>query len=173
MTTVTSPSPMFPGAPTVSVDLPQGWEALHRAGSLLAARGPGQAYAPTLDVLEVRAATGAVGVDVARAVREVGDSAPERLQGVTSAPFRCVISGLPFVGLDRSWVDEVGGSVVEVHLFHATAPLVDGGVSLLVRLVGTCGGDRVQEDYAVLRRMALAASVVPWREPLPSAGAAR
>lgn len=159
MTTVTYPSERFPAPPALSLDLPDGWEATQAAGTVLAARRPAAGF---MTNVVVRVEHREEGFEVARAVQEIQGSAPARPQGVASPPFQAEISGLVFVGLDLSWVDDAVGTVLQVHLFHALAPLVPGGATLMIQLIGSCGGSEAATEYEVLQAVLRTATVTPW-----------
>lgn len=164
MTSISSPSELFPAPPTVSLDLPEGWEPASTPGTLLSARRPGAEGAFMSNVL-VRVEHREDGFTVDRAVEEIRATAAERAQGETAGVFRGPIDGLDFDGIDLSWVDERAGTLLQVHLFHTLEPLVPGGAVNLLQFVGTCGASTAATDYPVLKTIFLSARVTPWRVP--------
>ncbi len=158
MTTVTYPSERFPAPPALSLDLPEGWEATHARGTLLAARRSGAGFRTNV---VVRVEHRDDGFEVSRAVEEIEASAPARPQGVASPRFKGEIGGLTFVGLDLSWVDDQMGTILQVHLFHALEPPVPGGTVQMIQLIGSCGGPGAVTDYEVLQSVLGSATITP------------
>lgn len=159
MTTVTYPSERFPAPPALVLDLPDGWEAVQAAGTVLAARKPATGF---MTNVVVRVEHREEGFEAARAVEEIQGSAPARPQGVASPPFQAEIGELTFVGLDLSWVDDEVGTILQVHLFHALAPLVPGGATQMVQLIGSCGGPDAAAEYEALQAVLRSATITPW-----------
>ncbi|WP_295699817.1 hypothetical protein [Lapillicoccus sp.] len=162
MTTISSPSELFPAPPEVSLDLPQGWEPTTAPGALLSARKPGADRDFMSNVL-VRVEHREDDFTVDRAVEEIRATAAGRAQGETAGVFRGEIDGCVFDGIDLSWVDDRAGTLLQVHLFHTLEPVVPGGAVNLLQLVGTCGGSAAATDYPVIKTIIRSARVVPWK----------
>lgn len=164
MTTISSPSELFPTPPGVSLELPEGWEPTSAPGALLAARKPGPVGQFMSNVI-VRVDHREDGFTVDRAIEEIRADAAQRTQGETAGVFRGEIDDCAFDGIDLSWVDQRAGTLLQVHLFHTLEPLVTGGAVTLLQLVGTCGGGTAAADYPVLKSILRSARVTPWKVP--------
>lgn len=163
MTTISSPSELFPAPPAVSIDFPDGWEPTSAPGALLSARKPGAPDAFMSNVL-VRVVHREDGFTVDRAVEELRADATQRTQGETAGVFRGEIDGCAFDGMDLSWVDDRAGTLLQVHLFHVLEPVAAGGAVMLLQLVGTCGGSAAAVDYPAIKEILLSTRVTPWRD---------
>ena len=112
------PGPAAPSPPSVTVEVPEGWDALPAGSDLLRARGTGAAGEPV--EVTVRSHTGPVGYAATDLVDALADGVTR--PGTEVEPsFVVEIGGREWVARNISW-DESSGPVVEVHL----AAVVDG-----------------------------------------------
>ncbi|EWT06413.1 hypothetical protein N864_21630 [Intrasporangium chromatireducens Q5-1] len=160
MTTLTHPSVQFPGPPTVSLDVPDGWVPVHRPGLLLAAKLPReQAFAPNV-VVNVEAYAPGLGVDAPMArMREMARSR----SGHASEPYAAQLGDREFVGLDSSWPDDEVETILQANLFHVVEPEGGTGPRWLVQLTGAVGGPTAEQDYDLVRKVLLTTTVSPWQ----------
>src|SRR3954467_12864859 len=102
MTTLTYPSPLFPGPPSVAIDIPEDWEAVNAPRTTLAARLPREgAFAPNV-VVSIEECPPAYELEASFAqLREMATSRG----GAVSEPFSAELAGHTFVGCDASWPD--------------------------------------------------------------------
>ena len=141
------PGPAAPAPPPVTLEVPDGWNALPAGGDLILARGTGSAGEPVeVAVRHHTASPGfgasdlvdALAADVGRAGTEVEPS------------FVVDIGGREWVARNISW-DEPDGPVVEVHLAASVEPAGDGDLSRLVVATGRVRGSGLDADYDVLQ----------------------
>lgn len=163
-TTIGSPTELFPGPPTVSLDVPDDWVATPAPDAVLAARRPGEAGEFMSNVV-VRVDHREDGFVVDRAVEEIRRNAASRPSGESAGVFRGEIDGVPFDGVDISWVDERAGTILQVHLFSAVPPVVEGGATYLVQMIGSVGAARAEVDYPTIKQIMLSARIDPWSGP--------
>jgi hypothetical protein len=149
MTTLTYPSAQFPGPPSVSVQIPEGWAPVRVPGTLLAARQAesGGRFAPNV---VVRGFTRSGDFTIGRALGELKAYVDERTDGEMDAPFSVEIEDVPFVGVNVSWTDEKVGDVVQAHLFAGARR---GQVVDLIQVTGSVGGEQVSSDYETLQQL--------------------
>ncbi|NNM48060.1 hypothetical protein [Knoellia koreensis] len=149
MTTLTYPSAQFPGPPSVSVQIPDGWAPVRVPGTLLAARRAqsGGRFAPNV---VVRGFTRSGDFTIGRALGELKAYVDERTDGEMDAPFSVEIEDVPFVGVNVSWTDEKVGDVVQAHLFAGARR---GQVVDLIQVTGSVGGEQVSSDYETLQQL--------------------
>jgi hypothetical protein len=149
MTTLTYPSAQFPGPPSVSVDVPEGWAPVRVPGTLLAARRADTAgrFAPNL---VVRGFTRSGDFTIGRALGELRSYVEDRAQGQMDPPFALELDGVPFVGVNVSWTDERVGDVVQAHLFAGARR---GQVVDLIQVTGSVGGEQVGAEYDTLQQL--------------------
>lgn len=141
------PGPAAPPPPSVTVEVPEGWDAVPSGPDLLRARGTGTAGAPV--ELVVRSHCGPVGYAAADLVEALA-AGTSRPGSEIEAPFVVAIGGREWVARNISW-DESSGPVVEVHLAAAVEPAADDEVSRLVVAIGTVRGADLDADYDVLQ----------------------
>jgi len=148
-TTLTYPSVQFPGPPSVSVDIPDGWSAVRVPGTLLAARRTDTAgrFAPNV---VVRGFTRSGDFTIGRALGELKGYVEDRTGGQMDAPFALEIDTVPFVGVNVSWRDERVGDVVQAHLFAGARR---GQVVDLIQVTGSVGGEQVVAEYSSLQTL--------------------
>jgi len=141
------PGPTAPPPPPVTVEVPEGWDALPPGPHLLHARGPGAAGDPV--ELSVRSHTGPAGYSAIDHVDALaGDT---RRPGTDVEPsFLVEIGGREWVARNISW-DESTGPVIEVHLAAALDAVPEHSVSRLVVAVGRVRGATLDDDYDVLQ----------------------
>jgi len=142
MTLISSNSEQFPAPPTVTLDLPEDWEAAPMPGAILSCRGP--LVDNRAPIIAVRYSTQPLTYDLGDAMREVGAFARQRPDGEVEEPFRAPIGGLELVGVNASWTDPTIGEVVQVHMFAGTR---SGGLLRLLHITGTVGGETIEDDY--------------------------
>jgi hypothetical protein len=149
MTTLTYPSAQFPGPPSISVDIPEGWAAVRVPGTLLAARrsDTGGTFAPNV---VVRGFTRSGDFTIGRALAELRSYVEDRADGQMDAPFALEIEKIPFVGVNVSWTDERVGDVVQAHLFAGARR---GQVVDLIQVTGSVGGEQAGSEYVSLQRL--------------------
>ena len=149
MTTLTYPSAQFPGPPTVSVDIPEGWAAVRVPGTLLAARRADTegTFAPNV---VVRGFTRSGDFTIGRALAELKSYVEDRNDGQMDAPFALEIEQIPFVGVNVSWSDDRVGDVVQAHLFAGARR---GQVVDLIQVTGSVGGEQAGSEYESLQRL--------------------
>jgi hypothetical protein len=148
-TTLTYPSAQFPGPPSVSVDIPEGWSPVRVPGTLLAARrtDTGGRFAPNV---VVRGFTRSGDFTVGRALGELKSYVQDRADGQMDAPFAVEIDAVPFVGVNVSWRDDRVGDVVQAHLFAGARR---GQVVDLIQVTGSVGGEQVGVEYSSLQTL--------------------
>jgi hypothetical protein len=118
MPTLKYPSEQFPGPPSVTVEIPDGWSPVRVPGTLLAARrnDTGGRFAPNV---VVGGFTRSGDFTIGRALAELKSYVEDRTGGEMDAPFALEIESVPFVGVNVSWKDEavgdVGGEQVDVE----------------------------------------------------------
>jgi len=149
MTTLTYPSAQFPGPPSISVDIPQGWAPVRVPGTLLAARRADTAgrFAPNL---VVRGFTRSGDFTIGRALAELKAYVQDRSEGQMDAPFAIELEEVPFVGVNVSWTDDRVGDVVQAHLFAGARR---GQVVDLIQVTGSVGGEQVGSEYDTLQQL--------------------
>jgi hypothetical protein len=149
MTTLTYPSAQFPGPPSISVDIPEGWSAVRVPGTLLAARRAGTdgRFAPNV---VVRGFTRSGDFTIGRALAELRSYVQDRTDGQMDAPYAHAIEQIPFVGVNVSWSDERVGDVVQAHLFAGARR---GQVVDLIQVTGSVGGEQAGSEYVSLQRL--------------------
>jgi hypothetical protein len=149
MTTLTYPSAQFPGPPSISVDIPEGWAPVRVPGTLLAARRADTSgrFAPNV---VVRGFTRSGDFTIGRALGELKAYVDERSDGQMDAPFALEIEQVPFVGVNVSWTDERVGDVVQAHLFAGARR---GQVVDLIQVTGSVGGEQVGSEYDTLQQL--------------------
>jgi hypothetical protein len=149
MATLTYPSAQFPGPPSVSVDIPEGWAPVRVPGTLLAARRADTSgrFAPNL---VVRGFTRSGDFTIGRALAELRAYVDDRSDGQMDAPFALEIEQVPFVGVNVSWTDERVGDVVQAHLFAGARR---GQVVDLIQVTGSVGGAQVGSEYDTLQQL--------------------
>ncbi len=139
------PGPAAPSPPSVTVEVPDGWDCVPAGSDLLRARGTG-AGDEAVEVA-VRSHTGPVGYAASDLVDALADGV-NRPGTEVEPSFVVEIGGREWVARNISW-DESTGPVVEVHL----AAAVDGSadVSRLVVATGRVRGATLDADYDVLQ----------------------
>jgi hypothetical protein len=141
------PGPAAPPPPTVTVEVPDGWDALPAGPDLLRARGTGAAGDPV--EVSVRHHTGPAGYEATDLVEALGLGST-RAGTEVEPSFVVEIGGREWVARNISW-DESTGPVVEVHLASAVEADAADGVSRLVLATGRVSGATLDADYDVLQ----------------------
>ncbi len=149
MSTLKYPSEQFPGPPSITVDIPDGWSPVRVPGTLLAARRAqkGDTFAPNL---VIRGSTRSAEFTIGRALAELEAFVRERPDGEMDEPFEVEIAEVPFVGVNVSWTDETVGDVVQAHLFAGARR---GQVVDLIQVTGSVGGPEVEVEYSTLQQL--------------------
>jgi hypothetical protein len=147
--TLAYPSRQFPGPPSVSVDIPDGWSPVRVPGTLLAARRTSTAgvFAPNV---VIRGFTRSAQFTVGRALTELKRFVEQQRSGEMEPPFEVEIDGVPFVGVNVSWTDDTVGDVVQAHLFAGARR---GQVVDLVQVTGSVGGPEAGTEYDRVQRV--------------------
>ena len=118
MPLVTYPSPVVPGPPPLTIEMPDTWEQVWAPETLFAIREPERTDGSFLTNI------------VARHYHRGGDFGPEKAVadlkadaeakgGELGQTFETEIDGTTFFGAATSIVDENAGTIVQVHLFAA------------------------------------------------------
>ena len=149
MTTIAYPSELFPGPPSVAVDLPADWTAVRVPGTLLAARRTDSdgRFAPNL---VIRGFTRSGDFSLGMALRELKEFVDQRDGGTMDDPFEVSIDEVPYVGINVSWTDDNVGDVVQAHLFAGARR---GQVIDLVQVTGSVGGEHVATQYETVQQV--------------------
>jgi hypothetical protein len=146
MRTISYPSAAFPGPPHIELDLPDGWSPLRLGGVLMAAR---EVSAPTgfASNVVVKGYARDLHFDVREVMRDLHAFAGDQPSGVVDDPFRLTIGGVPWLGVNVSWVDPEIGQLLQAHLI---AGWERGTFLDLVHVVGAVGGGDVMRAYQSL-----------------------
>ena len=146
MRTITYPSEAFPGPPSAELDLPDGWAPLRVAGSFMAAR---EVSAPTgfASNVIVRGYARDLQFDVREVTQDLRAFAHGQPSGVVDEPFRLTLGGVPWLGVNVSWVDPDIGQLLQAHLI---AGWERGTFLDLVHVVGAVGGGDIMRAYQSL-----------------------
>jgi hypothetical protein len=141
------PGPAAPSPPSVTVEVPDGWDAVPPGSDLLRARGSGATGEPV--EVAVRHHTGPAGLAATELVESLTDDTSR--PGTEVEPsFVVEIGGREWVARNVSW-DESTGPVVEVHLAAAVEDAPDDDVSRLVVATGRVRGATLDADYDLLQ----------------------
>ena len=141
------PGPGAPSPPSVTVEVPDGWDTLPAGPDLLRVRGTGAAGAPV--EVSVRGHAGPVGYAATDLVDDLAGDATR--PGTEVEPsFVVEIGGREWVARNISW-DEATGPVVEVHLAAAVDAEAGDDVSRLVVATGRVRGATLDADYDLLQ----------------------
>ncbi|WP_392543724.1 hypothetical protein [Oryzobacter telluris] len=138
------PGPAAPPLPAVTLEVPEGWEALPAGSGLLRARGTGSAGDP----IEVGVAAHGVaeGTAAQGLVEEVTDAgAPEGSE--VEPAFVVEIGGREWAARNLTW-DEPSGPVVEVVLATSSG---DDASARFVVATGRVRGQGLEDDYDTLQ----------------------
>ena len=141
------PGPAAPPPPPVTLEVPEGWDALPPGSDLLRARGAGAAGDPVEVVVGHH--TGPAGFAATDLVDAL-DEHPERPGAEVEPTFVVEIGGREWVARHVSW-DESEGPVVEVHLASAVDRGPDDDLSRLVVATGRVRGAALETDYDLVQ----------------------
>lgn len=159
MSTLVYPSPDFPGLPSVTFDVPDGWEPVHVPGTTMAAKQPRPgAFAPNV-VVSIEQCGPDFTVDAS--LSQIGDMAQSR-GGEVSDPYAAQLAGVEYVGCDATWPDPDVDTILQANLFTIVRPERDGAASFVVQLTGAVGGATAEEDYDPIRSVISSVRVTPW-----------
>lgn len=149
MPTLSHPSEQFPGPPSVTLEVPDGWVPVRVPGTLLAARASAVAegFAPHV---VVRGFSRDRSCTMGRIVGELRDAVLARRDGEIDEPFTVDLGAVPFVGVSVSWTDERIGTVVQTHLFAGARR---SGLVELVQVAGSVAGADLDAQYGALQEV--------------------
>lgn len=163
MTRLTFPSVTFPGRPSLSLDLPPGWQpvptAAGIAGAALAAVRtdvPGPFRANVFVVIDEVPPDHAVHVDLAAVER----AAAQRRDGVVGDVRTRNLSGVTFFGRDLTHTDETAGPLLVSSLFGFVRRDADR-VLVRITVTGTISLADGAADHAALHRIVGGLQVAP------------
>lgn len=131
------------------LEVPGGWEQVPVPETVIAVRRvpDGRGFAPNVVVISTPDLPARE--RPARALQQVRETAARRRDGEVSDSFAARLAGVEFVGCDVAFNDDSAGTLVQVHLFGAL-PRAGGRIDL-VQLTGTVAGDRVEQDYPLVK----------------------
>jgi hypothetical protein len=159
MTSLTHPSVDFPGPPTVTLEVPDGWEPVHRPGLLLAAKLPREGrFAPNVVVGVEACPPGFSAEEPMGRMRELARSRA----GQASETYAAQLGEHEFVGCDSTWPDETLETILQANLFHVLWPRGTDHPGWLVQLTGAVAGPSAEADYELIRDVIMTARVTPW-----------
>lgn len=163
MTTLAFPSVVFPGRPTLALDVPDGWQSVPAAGEgvnvVLAALRPlpDDVFAPnivvTLDELFPEHS-------VRHDLDGVATTAAHRRDGSVGEVYTRTIGGLTFFARDLSYVDDLAGTLLVSNLFGFLRRAVDGGY-LWVTVTATIGSVDHRADYDTVHALVNGLRITP------------
>lgn len=159
MSTLVYPSPAFPGPPSVTFDVPDGWEPVHAPGTTMAATLPRpRGFAPSV-VVSIDQCGPDFTLDSSLAQIE---SVAQSRGGTVSEPFAARLAGAEYVGCDATWPDPEVDTILQANLF--TLVRAEGGPAAchVVQLTGAVGGATAEEDYDLIRSVISSVRVTPW-----------
>jgi hypothetical protein len=167
MTSLMYPSVDFPGPPSVSLDVPDGWQPVHRPGLLLAAKLPREGqFAPNVVVGVEPCPPGFSAEEPMGRMRELARSR----SGQASEVYAAVLGEHEFVGCDSTWPDETLETVLQANLFHVLWPQGSEHPGWLVQLTGAVAGPSAEADYELIREVIMTARIRPWSPDAESDG---
>lgn len=146
MHTVQYPSPVVPGPPPLSLEMPAGWEQVWAPDSLIAIRqteAPGDFRANVVVRFFQRVAP--FGPDEAYA--ELGEYATTLTQGALGPRKVMPIAGREWVGADITFEDARIGAIGQVHWLTASA---QNDVLDVIQVTGSYAAPRREQDYALI-----------------------
>jgi hypothetical protein len=162
MSTLAYPSADFPGQPSVSFEVPEGWEPAHAPGTTMAARLPrAGAFAPNV-VVSIEQCGPAFRVE--DSLEQIRTMATSR-GGAVSEPYAAELGDAQFVGCDATWPDPDVETVLQANLFHVVSSGGPGTAAHLVQLTGAVGGPGAESDYELIRQILTTVRVTPWDGP--------
>lgn len=138
------PSEVFPGPPSVTVDVPETWAPVRVGGTLLSCRRieSDHGFAPNVVVRGFQRTSDFTMRDALAELRGFVDGQP---QGSIDEPFEIELDEVPFLGVNVSWDDPEIGTVVQIHLFAGSRR---GRIVDLVQVTGSVGGADAETAYA-------------------------
>ena len=159
MSTLAYPSADFPGQPSVSLEVPEGWEPAHAPGTTMAARLPREGdFAPNV-VISIEQCGPAFRVE--DSLEQIRTMATSR-GGAVSEPYAAELGDAHFVGCDATWPDPDVETVLQANLFHVVSSGRPGTAAHLVQLTGGVGGPGAETDYELIRQVLTTVRVTPW-----------
>jgi hypothetical protein len=147
MTTVSYPSERYPAPPTVSVDIPDGWETLSVPAVAIAARQAPEKADFTPNVI-VRVGTRAAQDQVADVLMEIAGAMQGRPGAEIGSPEAVELDGTAWTRVRVTWTDAQGLPIRQTHL--STGVPRDEQVQDFIHLTGSTGGEGVESDAPVV-----------------------
>lgn len=146
MTTVQYPSPVVPGPPEVTMDLPAGWEQVWAPDTLIAVRRTDSGDGSFLANIVVRFYQRLAPFGPDEIAAELADYAASR--GGEVGPLKDqTVGGRQWVGADLAYDDGRVGTVGQCHWFTAAA---QNDVMDVVQVTASWDAERVEVDYPVI-----------------------
>lgn len=147
MPLITYPSPVVPGPPPLSIEMPDTWEQVWVPETLFAIREPERSDGSFLTNIVARHYHRGADFGPERAVEDLRVDA-EAKGGELGQTFETEIDGTTFFGAATSIVDEQAGTIVQVHLFAASP---QGAVLAVLQITGSCAGARAGTEVELIR----------------------
>jgi hypothetical protein len=156
MATASFPSTEAPALPSISVDLPEGWQQRTAPDMLLAViedRGP-DAFSPNVVVGVTRQPAG----HPLQAAQQAADEFVQGLREVALLERADVeLGGRPWSIIEYAHVTDVAGTIAQV----VAVTVVDNGpVTDMVRVTGTVLAERIEQDLPAVREVIASTRVV-------------
>jgi len=147
MTTVSYPSERYPAPPTVSIEIPDGWETLSVPAVAIAARQSPEKADFTPNVI-VRVGTRAAQDQVADVLMEIAGAMQDRPGALIGEPETVDLDGTSWTRVRVSWTDAQGLTIRQTHL--STGVPRDEAVQDFIHLTGSTGGVGAESDGTVV-----------------------
>lgn len=148
MTTVQYPSPVVPGPPPVTLEMPDGWKQVWAPETLIAIRqeetADGDHFLANVVVRFFQRVAPFGPEQVEAELMEYARSKPEGEMGPLKDQ---TIDGRQWVGADLAFTDERAGTIGQVHWFTAHA---QNDVMDVIQVTGSYAGARQETDYATI-----------------------
>lgn len=160
MTTLSYPSPQFPGLPSVALDVPEGWEPVRAPRTTMAVTLPREgAFAPNV-VVSLDECPPDYALE--SSLDQIRTMAESRGGGV-SEPYAAELDGRSFIGCDATWPDADVETILQANLFCVVPALGDS--AHLAQLTGAVGGASAEADYDLVRQVIMTTRITPWEAP--------
>ena len=147
MTTVSYPSERYPAPPTVSIDIPEGWETVSLPAVAIAVRQAQEKPDFTPNVI-VRVGTRARDDQPADVLMELAGAMQERPEAQLGSPETVDLGGTTWTRVVVSWADTQGTPIHQTHLSVGLPR--DEATQDFVHLTGSTGGSGAQTDAPVV-----------------------
>lgn len=148
MTTLTYPSKVNPGPPTLTLDVPDGWEQLALPQTLLATREPATDGAFATNIV-ARLVQRSAQTHPADLVAELGAHVRSQPGGEIGSPYSVQLCGRQWTAVNLSYDDDQHGMINQLHLF--TAELL-GALLSLVQVTATFADAREEDQLGIVRQ---------------------